>query len=67
MLHSFIKKNPFPQQHCRTTFQYNLKLNDKPKLSNWFLYYIGKFHKLVIIVATLTINALLLLIVYVSS
>lgn len=44
MLHSFIKKNPFPQQHCRTTFQYKLKLNDKPKLSNWFLYYIGKFH-----------------------
>lgn len=44
MLHSFIKKNPFPQQHCRTSFQYKLKLNDKPKLSNWFLYYIGKFH-----------------------
>lgn len=45
MLHSFKKKNPFPQQHCRTTFQYNLKINDKPKLSNWFLYYyIGKFH-----------------------
>lgn len=44
MLHSFIKKNPFPQQHCRTYFQYKIKLNDKPKLSNWFVYYIGKFH-----------------------
>lgn len=44
MLHYFIKKHPFPRQHCRTTFQYKLKLNDKPKLSNWFIYYIGKFH-----------------------